>query len=135
MLDDVFQSILRKLRQKNKILFPLVIIRDSALFKASPFHKLTQEQVNAKEKIKNRVTHDYDTDKTGQLILVAGEAGPGKTVLMSNLFYDIFHLKEEYPELTKLHDLDVRLTVNHDEQLKVYDDIAVKLGMNSRTIQ
>ena len=31
------------------------IIKDSAIFKASPFHKLTQEQINAKEEILNKI--------------------------------------------------------------------------------
>ena len=42
--DEVFESIWRGLRKRNKKLFPAEdFIKNSALFKASPFHKLTQE--------------------------------------------------------------------------------------------
>lgn len=51
-LDDIFAKIWRKLRKDNKEIFPLEsYIKDSAIFKASPLHKLTEEQQKAKEKI------------------------------------------------------------------------------------
>src|SRR5699024_3517065 len=47
--EDIFSKVWQELRKKNKSLFPLKsIIEDSAIFKASPFHKLTHEQVDAK---------------------------------------------------------------------------------------
>lgn len=50
--EEIFSQIWRRLRTKNKELFPTErIVRDSALFKASPFHKLTTEQLDAKNQI------------------------------------------------------------------------------------
>lgn len=95
-LGTVFSEIWRKLQKKNKELFPLErIIRDSAIFKASPFHKLTREQMTAREDIIIKVTEALNRGKEGQLIIVEGEAGSGKTVLMSSLFYELNQLAEK----------------------------------------
>lgn len=128
--EDIFSKVWQELRKKNKSLFPLKsIIEDSALFKASPFHKLTHEQVDAKQKIYNKVVKSLEGKEVGQLILVAGEAGSGKTVLMSSLFYDL--KKELAEELLDDQKLKVHMIVNHDAQLTVYEQIANKLGLIS----
>lgn len=48
------------------------------------------------------------TKKVGQLVLVKGDAGAGKTVLMSNIFYDLTTLptKNSQP-------LTITMMVNH----------------------
>lgn len=56
-----------------------------------------------------------------QLILVEGEAGAGKTVLLSNLLYDLVHGMKKRP--------NIRLFVRHAEQQKVYREIAKKLDL------
>lgn len=120
--DIIFNKIWRKLNKKNKNLFPAIeVIRDSAIFKASPFHKLTAEQNAAKFKIFQKINECLGKKKTGQLILVQGEAGAGKTVLLSSLFYDLV-ISEK---------LNVHLLVNHDQQVKVYETIAKKLGIKN----
>lgn len=51
-LNEVFSEIWLQLHQQDPQLFPSEqIIRDSALFKASPFHKLNEEQIAAEEAI------------------------------------------------------------------------------------
>lgn len=132
-METIFAKIWRKLRQKNKELFPLEsVIRDSALFKASPFHKLTKEQFEAKDQIIMKIEEALNRNKDGQLILVGGEAGSGKTVLMSSLFYDLFQLSEKDSDNVILKDTSHYLLVNHEQQLKVYQQIAEKLGVLSK---
>ena len=129
--EDIFSKVWQQLRKKNKSLFPLKsIIEDSALFKASPFHKLTHEQIDAKEKIYNKVNKALINDEIGQLVLVSGEAGSGKTVLMSSLFYDL--KKELGQELDREEELKVHMIVNHDAQLVVYEQIAERLDLTSK---
>jgi len=129
-LDAIFSKVWRGLRRKNKDLFPVEqIIRDSAVFKASPFHKLTEEQIRTKNFILMRIMDALTREKMGQLILVTGEAGSGKTVLMSSLFYELNQLSKETPENPIYKDMDNYLLVNHDQQLKVYQQIASKLGL------
>jgi len=132
-LGSIFSEIWKKLQRKNKELFPLEkIIRDSAIFKASPFHKLTREQMNAREDIILKVTEALNRSREGQLIIVEGEAGSGKTVLMSSLFYELNQLSLEDSENIVLQNTSQYLLVNHDQQLKVYEQIASKLGILSK---
>lgn len=128
--DEIFSKIWRKLRTKNKRLFPTErIIKDSALFKASPFHKLTDEQIDAKREIYEAIQQSLERAGTGHLTLVEGEAGAGKTVLLSSLFYDLFQATDADDDPFAFQDLDAYLIVNHGEQLTVYQEIANKLGL------
>jgi DUF2075 family protein len=128
-LDDIFRMIWGKLRKYNKKLFPKEeTIKDSALFKASPLHKLTEDQEKIKSIIIQRVFEALDTGKENQIIFIEGEAGTGKTVLNSSAFYDIYAKVEgEGAEPIKCY-----MMVNHDEQFSVYSQIAQKLGLVER---
>ncbi|MBF2232773.1 DNA/RNA helicase domain-containing protein [Staphylococcus epidermidis] len=128
MLDEIFSEIWQSLNKKNKSLFPIEsIIKDSAIFKASPFHKLTQEQINAKEEILTKIKESILLNKDGQLIIVEGEAGSGKTVLMSTLLYELGKYNLDLDE-----NLDIHLLVNHNEHVSIYSQIASKLGIANK---
>ncbi len=127
-LDEIFRKIWAGLRRKNKDLFPSEsAIKDSAIYKASPLHKLTKEQLEARELIINKVEKALENNERGQLIFVDGEAGTGKTVLNSSTFYELYCLAEEHNTSIKCH-----LLVNHDEQITVYEQIAEKLGLTEK---
>ncbi|MCT4486781.1 DUF2075 domain-containing protein [Levilactobacillus parabrevis] len=129
--DAIFSKIWRKLNQFDQKLFPVEsIIQDSALFKASPFHALTTEQEHARELILRRIEAVLRSNKGHQLILVEGEAGSGKTVLLSTLFYQLWQLGQDknYSDFSVSQNY---LLVNHDEQVKVYENISRKLGMDT----
>lgn len=86
-LDEIFSKIWKGLRQKNRELFPTEsAIKDSAIYKASPLHKLTKEQEKARELIIQKVVKALENGETKQLIFIDGEAGTGKTVLNSSTF-------------------------------------------------
>ncbi|MBZ2041409.1 DUF2075 domain-containing protein [Streptococcus sanguinis] len=128
-LDDIFTKIWRSLNRKNEYLFPAEsIVRNSAIFKSSPFHKLTQEQVKAKDKIIFKITSALGSEDHGTLILVKGEAGAGKTVLMSSLVDDL--LNSDDTKFIREHN-SINLIVNHEDQLSVYKEIEKKLDWNS----
>lgn len=128
-MDSIFRMIWKKLRRDNKELFPNETeIKDSAVFKASPLHKLTEEQEKIKKIIIQRVFDSLQTKKQGQLIFIEGEAGTGKTVLNSSTFYEIFVSAEEQD----MKSLKCCMMVNHDEQITVYEQIAKKLGLVER---
>ena len=127
-LDVIFQSIWRGLHSENKDLFPTEsFIKDSAIYKASPLHKLTKEQENARDLIIQKVKRAFEKNETKQLIFIEGEAGTGKTVLNSSTFYELYCRAEEDKK-----ELNCHLLVNHDEQITVYEQIAEKLGLTEK---
>lgn len=124
-LDDIFGKIWGGLRKENKELFPSEsAIKDSAIYKASPLHKLTKEQEQARDLIIHKVSNALKNNGTRQLIFIDGEAGTGKTVLNSSTFYELYCQAEE-----NNRNLKCFLLVNHDEQITVYEQIAEKLGL------
>lgn len=128
--DEIFTHVWKGLRSKNKKLFPAEsIVRDSALFKASPFHKLSEQQLLAKQEIHGAIQEALATGKRGQLIVVSGDAGAGKTVLLSSLFFELFQNENNDDDLFAYQDLDAYMLVNHDEQVTIYKNIARRLGV------
>lgn len=128
-LEYIFRQVWKKLRKKNPLLFPTESsIKDSAVFKASPLHKLTTDQENAKMVILQKVFNALDKKDDKQLIFIEGEAGTGKTVLNSSTFYEIFIQAEE----KDISSIQCCLLVNHDEQIIVYEQITQKLGLTDK---
>lgn len=131
-LDDIFAQIWSQLHDDNPELFPAEgLIRDSALFKASPFHRLSDEQYEAERAVLDIVRNaTRQQDGVPTLILVSGMAGTGKTVLLSKLFYDLVEEQRagEFGEDGKAP-IPIALIVNHDEQHTVYEQIAKKLRL------
>lgn len=119
---EIFKDIWKGLSENNKDIFPDIDdITNSAIFKASPFHKLTDEQLDARDEIMDNIDRIKNNNSDDNLIIVKGSAGTGKTVLLSSLF----------AELNKSKDQEAYMLVNHDQQLKVYENIASKIGLKS----
>lgn len=88
-LDDIFAMIWKVLRNDNPDLFlSQSTIQKSSIYKASPNHKLTEDQKRAKSTIISRTMDAVLNQKQGQLIFVEGEAGTGKTVLTSSTYFE-----------------------------------------------
>lgn len=132
--DTIFSKIWRSLRNYNKELFPTkTVIEDSAIFKASPLHKLTKDQLSAQALIIDKVQEALVSNEMSQLIFIEGSAGTGKTVLNSSTFYEIIcnrnEIYEVLPKKIRQRKIKCCLLVNHDEQLTVYQQILDKLGI------
>lgn len=127
-MEAIFSKTWRGLKKSDEKLFPIEkIIQDNALFKASPFHKLTYDQLQAKNQILMRVQEVVqENGETHQLILVEGEAGSGKTVLLSSLFYALSGQDDGFKNASSY------MVVNHEEQVKVYKSIAQKLSIERK---
>lgn len=136
--NTIFQKIWRKLRQYNENIFPLESsVVDSAIFKASPLHKLTSKQQQIKDLILNRIIGTLLTNRRGQLIFIEGEAGTGKTVLNSSIFYELCSKSEttfEKESEDSIKKLKCCLIINHKEQEKVYRQIFDKLCLNDHDL-
>ena len=123
-LETIFSRIWKQLRICNKELFLSVSeIKDSSIYKASPLHKLNSEQLYAKEKILKNIASCLQKDKEHQLVFVQGNAGTGKTVLMSSIFYDLINEEKN---------IETAIIVNHKEQLTLYEEIVNKLDLNPK---
>lgn len=131
-LDDIFNLIWSRLQEYNEKLFlTQADIVKSAIYKASPNHKLTDDQRKAKKIIIDRTKDAIVKGKYGQLIFIKGEAGTGKTVLTSSSFFEI--VEENNPNTSRK--ISSVLIVNHDEQLTLYRNMANKLGHKENIIQ
>lgn len=123
---EIFKEVWKKLNAHNSDLFLAEsVIRDSAIFKVSPFKKLMPNQIKAKNSILNAIRKAVSKGMSGQLIFVQGEAGTGKTVLTANIFYELVQLTKG----EELSGLNCHLMVNHDEQLRVYNQISRRLDL------
>lgn len=127
--ENIFRMVWKKLQRENEILFPSEsAIKDSAIYKASPLHRLTSDQCRAKELIIQKTMDALNGKEGKQLIFIQGEAGTGKTVLNSSTFYDLYNAAEQI----KSDDLKCYMLVNHNEQITVYEQIAQKLGITDK---
>lgn len=123
----------RKLNRYEPELFPAeTVIRDSAIFKASPFHRLGDEQRQAESVILAQIKKELASGEGRRsLILVEGAAGTGKTVLISHLFYQIENQFHE-DAAAGMPKSEANLIINHDEQQVVYDTIMMRLGLQKK---
>jgi hypothetical protein len=125
--EKIFAEIWHKLNQENSELFiDEEIIKNSAIYKASPLHKLTSDQQEIKnfilEQVEELLAND---DNKHHLILVEGGAGTGKSVLTSQCFYEIINRFKEQNGKS----CNCLLVTNHDQQVTLYQNIFNKLGV------
>lgn len=133
--ETIFNNIWNRLREHNNSLFlPEDEIVNSALYKASPLHKLNDEQLNAKYQIIEKIRECLYKPDEHQLILIQGNSGTGKSVLISNILYELLTSFNKYTVDEKhdmvLDNLEYALIVKQNEQLKVYEEIVKKLDLD-----
>lgn len=126
-LDKFFYQIWKDLAKRNKEVFiEESIIKNSAIFKASPFHELNNEQKEAKKLIMEKVYENLNSPITDhQLIIVEGNPGSGKTVLTSSTFFEVLNLESD-------HKISSALIVNHDEQYTIYKGMVDKFNLRNK---
>ncbi|RHK02495.1 DUF2075 domain-containing protein [Olsenella sp. AM04-33] len=142
----------RKLNRYEPELFPAEsVIRDSAIFKASPFRALGKDQIAAEDAILGRLRdlmngwaaapQPPDSSapvENGELIVVEGMAGTGKTVLLSHLFLRIMNepvvpvAGDGSGDKITERPVNACLLINHEEQLTVYNAIMKRLGLQNK---
>ena len=126
----IFPKIWEHLNQEN-VVSSLREVRNSALFANSPFKSLSDRQENAKNIIGLEIAETLINGSKNKVIKIQGLAGSGKTVLMSQLFYDIW--RNPYPVINSdgqsQHQSKIVLLVRHEQQRRTYEQIAKKLNM------
>lgn len=122
--ENIFQVIWEKLRKEKIVSDSLESLRNKDIYKLSPYKELSPQQLDIKNKIldfcKERIQKEGN-----HVIVIEGDAGTGKSVLLSSLFNTIQDLAKS--EDSFLEETDNYLLVNHSEMLKTYKSIANSL--------
>ena len=103
------------------------VIENKDIFKLSPFKELSLEQLDLKEKVIQFCEKQVLSDRSeyGSLFVVRGEAGVGKSVVLSSIFNTIQEYTKEAS--SPFHATENYLVVNHEEMIKTYKGIASQL--------
>ncbi|MCV3321293.1 DUF2075 domain-containing protein [Pediococcus ethanolidurans] len=95
---------------------------NDARYKLSPFKHLTAEQLNLKNKIMTFISAHINKSNHA-IFTIYGEAGTGKSVVLSQIFNDLQTASRSGSEKPLAKTKNIFL-VNHPEILKIYQEIA-----------
>ena len=118
---DIFNDLWEKLRQDKLVDGTLEYLENKDIFKLSPYKELSESQIELKENILEFCIENIKHDKPA-VYFIKGEAGTGKSVVLSSTFNAIQDLSKD--EHSKLEGTNNHLLVNHEEMIKTYKTIA-----------
>ncbi|WP_440897468.1 DUF2075 domain-containing protein [Amphibacillus sp. Q70] len=122
--EELFQKIWEKLREEKIVGDSLEGLRNKDIYKLSPYKELSPLQLDVKNEILD-FCKKHVQKEGHHVIAIEGDAGTGKSVLLSSLFNTIQDMsRDSSPPLNKT---DNYLLVNHGEMLKTYKSIANSL--------
>src|SRR5699024_1423070 len=120
----IFNDLWEKLRQDELVDGTLEHLQNKDIFKLSPYKELSESQIELKENILDFCKKHIKSDKPA-VYLIKGDAGTGKSVVLSSTFNAIQDLsKDEHSELNGTQN---HLLVNHQEMIKTYKSITKSL--------
>jgi uncharacterized protein len=122
--EDLFQAIWEKLRDEKIVSDTLENLRNKDIYKLSPYKELSPLQLDIKNEILD-FCKEHMKIEGNHVITVEGDAGTGKSVLLSSLFNTLQDLSKDNSSL--LHETNNYLLVNNGEMLKTYKNIANSL--------
>ncbi|MFJ7951300.1 DNA/RNA helicase domain-containing protein [Lysinibacillus sp. NPDC096418] len=121
---EIFEELWKKLHEQKLVNNERHVIENKDIFKLSPFKELSLEQIELKDKVlefcEKRVKEEHG--EYGSLLVIEGEAGVGKSVVLSSIFNTIQARTTE--QSSNLYDTENYLVVNHEEMFKTYKGIA-----------
>lgn len=121
---ELFKELWQKLYEQKLVDHELHTIENKDIFKLSPFKELSLEQLELKEKVLEFCEKQVQASSSeyGSLLVIEGEAGVGKSVVLSSIFNTIQERAEEAS--SPLYKTENYLVVNHEEMFKTYKGIA-----------
>lgn len=122
--EELFQLIWEKLREEKIVSDTVENLRNKDIYKLSPYKELSPQQLDIKNEILE-FCKEHVKKEGNHVIAIEGDAGTGKSVLLSSLFNTIQDLAKDDSSL--LYGTDNYLLVNHTEMLKTYKSIANSL--------
>lgn len=120
----VFQELWEELQRRQLAKHSIDTIRNKDVYKLSPFKELTPEQLDIKLEIIEYCKQAIQQDETQKVLMIEGEAGTGKSVLLASLYNT---LQDYTKSESVLKGTDNYLLVNHSEMLKTYHTMAESL--------
>jgi len=122
--EKVFIQIWDWLRQERIVNESLENLRNRDIYKLSPYKELSDQQLEMKNKILEFCKKNINQDGH-HVFIINGDAGTGKSVLLSSLFNTIQdYTKDDSSALVNTSNF---LLVNHGEMLKTYKSMAKSL--------
>lgn len=129
--DVVLKDLWNDLRKRKLVTESIDYLENSDVYKISPFKSLSSSQLTLKEKIienSQKWLTEYQTDKKHAIYIVKGEAGVGKSVVLSSIYNEIQNIsRNKNSKDDSLYETDNYLLVNHQEMLKQYHHLAKHL--------
>ena len=126
--EEYFVEIWKKLLDKGIVDNKQSVIENRDVFKLSPFKELSEEQLELKDTILEfcqKAEHKNMAEHGQQILFISGEAGTGKSVLLSATFNELQRLANDKEiDTNPLYGTENYLLVNHSEMLKTYTSIA-----------
>lgn len=121
---EIFNDIWKELLKRKVVNNPAHVIENRDIFKLSPFKELSMTQLELKTKILE-VCEEHINDDETFVYMIKGEAGVGKSVVLSSVFNSIQERAAD--KNSNLHQTKNFLLVNHSEMLKTYKNIAANV--------
>lgn len=121
---QLFKELWEQLYEEKLVNHKLEQIENKDIFKISPYKELTLDQAELKENVLGFCEKQVqlDMNEYGSLLVIEGEAGVGKSVVLSSIFNTIQERVEEAS--SPLYKTENYLVVNHEEMFKTYKGIA-----------
>ncbi|MER2006885.1 MAG: DUF2075 domain-containing protein [Psychrobacillus sp.] len=122
---ELFKELWEELYRQKLVDNELHVIENKDIFKLSPFKELSLEQLELKDKVLEFCEKHIPVNKNssyGSLLVIEGEAGVGKSVVLSSIFNTIQERAAE--QSSNLIGTENYLVVNHEEMFKTYKGIA-----------
>lgn len=118
--ETLFKDIWRQLQEKGIAKADLDVLENTDIYKLSPFKMLSFEQLDVKQKVVNYCELNSYNNQTN-VFIVKGEAGTGKSVLLSSLFKTLNDRTKRND--SNLYSKSVNLIVNHNELVQSFQNM------------
>lgn len=120
----LFRELWNILKSDNLVSNSLETIQNKDVFKLSPYKELSESQLILKEKVID-ICSKYSKDTEKFVYFIEGDAGTGKSVVLSSIFNTIQDMAAE--KSNDLYGTNNYLLVNHSEMIKTYEKISESL--------
>ncbi|GEL15887.1 DNA/RNA helicase domain-containing protein [Pediococcus cellicola] len=129
--DVVLKDLWAILRKRHLVNESIDFLENSDVYKISPFKSLSSSQLTLKEeviKVSQNWLKSYNQDQKPAIYIVKGDAGVGKSVVLSSIYNEIQNISHnKNVKENALYQTNNYLLVNHNEMLKQYHHLAKRL--------